>query len=199
VAIRIPVHSTAATHCTDGLSGYPAIDFMGSLGEDVFIGEGGMVVDPHLIPWHEGFGGWTFYFYGDSLGHYFVTHLDEGFQIAAGRVEAGALVGHLTRSATHAALINGAHVHVGNTTWSGPGLNCGTAAGTTGAPAKPPVHRTTPRVIHPPSGPTGPTGEPVKLNPFTAWKHLTGALGSTIPTQDQRARAASNLFMRAVR
>jgi hypothetical protein len=188
MAIRIPTRNTGATHCTAGLSGYPAEDFSGVLGENVYIGEPGSVIDAHLIPWRQGFGGWTFYFLADSGAQYFVTHLDESFEVHDGRLAAGALVGRLTRDPAHAALINGAHVHVGNSRYSGPGLSCGvaaplTAAGTTAS--RPP---TTGQSVLVPSG--DPQQRSGRL--FVGWGHLRNALGFALRASLKNANVAAS-------
>lgn len=130
MAIFVPPRESATTHCTDGLSGFPAIDFPGALGEPVRFEEQIVVSDPHLITWKRGYGGWTFYAHGESGATYFVTHLDETQPTEPGTYQPGAIVGYLTRSPRHARLINGAHVHVGNTSWPNPpGQNCGIPPG----------------------------------------------------------------------
>lgn len=195
MAIRLPIFSSSATHCTEGLTGYPAIDFFGALGEDVFIGEGGSVVYPHLIPWHQGFGGWTFYYEGDSGSRYFVTHLDEGYRVAAGRLESGALIGHLARRSEDAALINGAHVHVGNTRWTGAGLSCGVAAPPLGSTATSPSRG--PRVEV--RGPRADGREGRAATFPEAFHHFVHAVGVTIPTRVKWANYASRRMKRAIR
>lgn len=120
---QIAVPSSAnATHCTDGLAGFPAIDLMGPLGAAVLAPEGGTLSNPHLIPWREGFGGQTFTFTADDGTVYWMTHMDESNAMPAGRYEAGDVIGYLTDDPTKADLINGAHVHVGSPAYTG--LSC---------------------------------------------------------------------------
>jgi len=141
-SIVLPPHIDAKDvsrmHCTDGLSGYPAVDFTlnadgetvegtGGLGLSVMMGEGGFVRDVHDKPFIPGFGGRTFYFRGDSGGEYYITHLDFSSPIKAGRLEAGVIFGYTVKSAADAKLIHGAHIHCGCSKYTG--LFCGVIGG----------------------------------------------------------------------
>jgi hypothetical protein len=133
-SIMIPAVAPA-THCTDGVSGYPAVDWAinqngeqiagtGRLGSPIYMQEGGVVSDVHLIPWHSGYGGITFYFKSNSGEYYFVTHMDESSPVREGPIAPSTLIGYTTKNPINATMINGAHVHVGCTGYTG--LSCGT-------------------------------------------------------------------------
>jgi hypothetical protein len=122
--IDILITTTHTTnHCTAGLTSYYAYDFTGGLGDTVGVQEGGTIRRVEMKTWRPGFGGWTFYFAGNSGKDYFFTHLDETDPNRAKlgqRVKAGDYVGRLTLSASKAALIGVAHVHVGSPGWPKP-------------------------------------------------------------------------------
>lgn len=216
MTIYIPAAAqTDATHPTANLAGYPAIDMFGELGEAVVMEAAGRVAGAYDNPWHPGFGGHTFYYFTATHGVYFVTHLDEGGAISNGNYPAGTTVGHLTRSALHASYLNkppGAHVHVGNTTWSGfdyagrPIHGSGVQGGGNAPPGKsPPANRTPPpkRTAPPTQLPNDVAAPGAQLkrrgNVVANWKNLMLAIGSTLPTQDVHVRHIGHQIRRAVR
>jgi len=126
--ITIPrMHDT--THCTSGLPGFNAYDFMNDIGgTEVFMEEEAQAdpdygQPPHLIDWRSGYGGWTFQLKGRSGTKYWFTHLDDTDprRYHGQPIPAGGYVGRLTRDSHKAQLINGNHVHVGSPSWPYPG------------------------------------------------------------------------------
>lgn len=201
ITIRKPVQ--AASHCTTGVPGYPAIDYFGSLGEDVHIGEPGVLARPHLIPWKPGFGGWTFDFFGtESQTWYWITHLAEEFPAHAGTYQAGDRIGYLVTDPNKGRLIGRPHVHAGNTAFVYAGHDCGVAI--------PPSQITQPF--------TGPGQVGDEDNPFPqlqgplgqealeresqlpgAWADFNKRLSRDLPRQLRRARNASARIRNVVR
>jgi hypothetical protein len=195
VVIPYPAPS-ATTHCTDGLAGFPAIDFGGSVGEAVAISEYGVAFNVHLIPWGGKVGGFTVYFQSPS-GTYFITHLEDA--VTGGTYPAGAVLGHLADPVAHGGDWTFVHTHVGATFWPDPpGKHCGISL----------VAHPNVGTINIPGGAVRPFGadptntEQVALAHAShlpgAWRHFTRSLSRTLPTQMRRARVAHRNLRRVV-
>lgn len=91
--LQLPA-SFAATHDTDGLPGYQAIDVFGSPGTPVRAPAGGVLTNVHFINWDakKRVGGWTAYLVTPS-GTYFLTHFGKIMPKSGAKITAGQVIG----------------------------------------------------------------------------------------------------------
>lgn len=107
----------SAIHQTEGLPGYPAIDFFAKAGSPVVAPENGKIVrfsghDPAQGPTEGPHGplGWSIYLDGDSGTSYYMTHLGTRTCAIGQRIEAGRQVGTV---ADYAKYGTPSHCHTG--------------------------------------------------------------------------------------